>query len=218
MVVYHGMKHGNVMIDASGHIQVNLIDFGTCKENMFGGARTTTFCGTPGYMAPEVIKEEPYGASADFWSLGVLCYEFLVGNSPFEADEDDELFDQICYSPLKWPAKLDPSAKDFLNRLLDRNPATRIGCGPTGKADIQQHAFFSGMDWDKLAKRQIPPPFKPNVRSTEYFGKEFTDEPAIITPIDKALVAQIEQAEFQGFSFVNKTGLLAQFGGADTVV
>lgn len=209
MVVYHGMKHGNVMIDASGHIK------------LFGGARTTTFCGTPGYMAPEVIKEEQYGASADFWSLGVLCYEFLVGNSPFEADEDDELFDQICSSPLKWPAKLDPSAKDFLNRLLDRNPATRIGCGPTGKADIQQHAFFSGMDWDKLAKRQIPPPFKPNVkdpRSTEYFDKEFTDEPAIITPIDKALVAQIEQAEFQGFSFVNKTGLLAQFGGADTVV
>eukprot|EP00729_Bicosta_minor_P003730 gene3730-1502_t len=217
-VVYRDVKLDNVMLDAYGHIK--LIDFGMAKENMFGGARTTTFCGTPGYLAPEIIKETPYGASVDFWSLGILCYEFLVGDSPFEADEDDELFDQICNAPLEWPAKLDPSAKDFVNRLLDRNPTTRIGCGPTGKADIQRHAFFSGIDWGKMASRQIPPPFRPIVkdpRSTEHFDNEFTDEPAIITPIDKAFVAQIEQAEFQGFSFVNKTGLLAQFGGADRV-
>eukprot|EP00729_Bicosta_minor_P014304 gene14304-6434_t len=148
---------------ASGHLK--LADFGMCKENMFGGARTTTFCGTPGYLAPEIIKEAPYGASVDFWSLGVLCYEFLVGDSPFEADEDDVLFDQICNAPLEWPAKLDPSGKYFVNRLLDRNPISRIGCGPTGKADIQRHAFFSGMDWGKMAKRQIPPPFKPDIKN-----------------------------------------------------
>jgi len=215
-VVYRDLKLDNVMLEASGHIKI--ADFGMCKENMFGGARTTTFCGTPGYLAPEIIKEKPYGASVDFWSLGVLCYEFLVGDSPFEADEDDELFDQICNAPLEWPAKLDPSAKDFVNRLLDRNPTTRIGCGPTGKADIQRHAFFSGMDWGKMAKRQIPPPFKPDIKNpkkAECFDEEFTDEPSIITPIDKAFVAQIEQAEFDGFSFVNATGLLAHRGGAD---
>lgn len=213
-VIYRDLKLDNVMMEASGHLK--LADFGMCKENMFGGARTTTFCGTPGYLAPEIIKEAPYGASVDFWSLGVLCYEFLVGDSPFEADEDDVLFDQICNAPLEWPAKLDPSGKDFVNRLLDRNPISRIGCGPTGKADIQRHAFFSGMDWGKMAKRQIPPPFKPDIKNpkkAECFDEEFTDEPSIITPIDKAFVAQIEQAEFDGFSFVNATGLLASHCG-----
>eukprot|EP00729_Bicosta_minor_P021671 gene21671-35325_t len=162
-VIRRSVTLDDTMLDQHGHIK--LVDFGMCKENMFGGAKTTTFCGTPGYLPPEIIKEKPYGASVDFWSLGVLCYEFLVGDSPFEADKDDELFDQICNAPLEWPAKLDPSAKDFVNRLLDRNPATRIGCGPTGKADIQQHAFFSGMDWGKMAKRQIPPPFKPDIKN-----------------------------------------------------
>lgn len=213
-VVYRDLKLDNVMLEASGHIKI--ADFGMCKENMFGGARTTTFCGTPGYLAPEIIKEAPYGASVDFWSLGVLCYEFLVGDSPFEADDDDELFDQICNSVLEYPGKMDPSAKDFVNRLLDRNPASRIGCGPNGKADIKAHAFFAGLDWDKMAKRQIPPPFKPTIKDpkkAECFDSEFTDEDAIITPIDRAYTAQIEQSEFKGFSFVNNTGALAHRGG-----
>jgi serine/threonine protein kinase len=215
-VIYRDLKLDNVMLEASGHIKI--ADFGMCKENMFGAASTTTFCGTPGYLAPEIIREQPYGASVDFWSLGVLCYEFLVGDSPFEADEDDELFDQICNLAVEWPAKMEPPAKDFVDKLLDRNPTTRIGCGPNGKANIQKHAFFAGLDWVKMAARQIPPPFKPavkNPKQAECFDSEFTDELAVITPLDKNFVAQIEQSEFKGFSFVNKTGALAKHADGD---
>lgn len=86
-VVYRDLKLDNVMLEYTGHIKI--ADFGMCKERIFGEAKTTTFCGTPGYLAPEIIKELPYGASVDFWSLGVLCFEFLVGDSPFEAVSDD---------------------------------------------------------------------------------------------------------------------------------
>ena len=161
-VVYRDLKLDNVMLDFTGHIKI--ADFGMCKENIFGGAKTTTFCGTPGYLAPEIINELPYGPSVDFWSLGVLCYEFLVGDSPFEADEDEELFQQILHAKVQFPRDMSPAAQSFVDQLLNRDPVTRLGCSKNGKADIKKHAFFSGLDWDKLAKRAIPPPFKPSIK------------------------------------------------------
>jgi classical protein kinase C beta type len=92
-ILYRDLKLDNVMLDGDGHIKI--ADFGMCKENIFGTGRTTTFCGTPGYLAPEIVQELPYNASVDFWSLGVLMFEMLIGDSPFDADDDDELFDQI---------------------------------------------------------------------------------------------------------------------------
>lgn len=216
-VVYRDLKLDNVMLEHTGHIKI--ADFGMCKERIFGEAKTTTFCGTPGYLAPEIIKELPYGASVDFWSLGVLCFEFLVGDSPFEADEDDELFNQICNMKVMYPARLDASAKAFVDELLNRNPETRLGCKRTGKEDIQKHAFFAGVSWADMAARKIKPPFVPkikNPKAAECFDSEFTDEDAIITPLDKHYIDAIEQSEFNGFSFVNNNGAFGN-GGGDAV-
>jgi len=208
-VIYRDLKLDNVMLDATGHIKI--ADFGMCKEKIFGSGTTTTFCGTPGYLAPEIIQEKPYGASVDFWSLGVLCFEFMIGDSPFEADDDDELFKAICNEKLDYTVDegppLDPSAIAFLDGLLNRDPKKRLGCGPNGKQDIMSHGFFAGKNWDDYAARKVPPPFKPNVSGTNNFDPEFTDQAAEITPIDQGYLDAIEQSEFNGFSFVNATGI-----------
>lgn len=92
-VVYRDLKLDNVMLAATGHVKI--ADFGMCKENMHDGATTSTFCGTPGYLAPEIISERPYDKSVDFWSLGVMLFELLLGESPFDSDDDEELFNLI---------------------------------------------------------------------------------------------------------------------------
>jgi len=212
-VIYRDLKLDNVMMSSTGHIKI--ADFGMCKENLFGGARTTTFCGTPGYLAPEIIYEEPYGAGCDFWSLGVLCYEFLCGDSPFDAEDDDELMDEICNKVVKYPKKLDKDAKSWIERLLDRTPESRIGSGANGRKDIEKHAFFKGMDWSKMEKQQIPPPYVPKIKNpkkAECFDSEFMNEDVMITPLSEMEVFMLEQSEFAGFSFVNPTGELAAKG------
>jgi serine/threonine protein kinase len=137
----------------SGHIKI--ADFGMCKEGIWGAGTTTTFCGTPGYLAPEIIQELPYGASVDFWSLGVLIYEMLVGDSPFEGEDEEELFDQILKKKVDFPKRLDDVSKSLLNSFLDRNPKTRLGCSRDGKKEVMSHPFFAKIDWEKLEKREV---------------------------------------------------------------
>lgn len=102
---------------------------------------------------------------------------------------------------------LDSSATSFLDGLLTRDPKQRLGCGPNGKEDIMAHGFFAGQSWDKMAARQITPPFKPTIDGTSNFDPEFTDQAAEITPIDQSYLDVIEQSEFKGFSFVNAGGI-----------
>jgi serum/glucocorticoid-regulated kinase 2 len=160
-VVYRDLKPENILLDYTGHIA--LCDFGLCKLNMKDNDMTNTFCGTPEYLAPEILNGAGYNRTIDWWTLGVLLYEMLVGLPPFYDEITDKMYEKILRDPLVFPDEVAPSARTILTGLLTRDPAQRLGVN--GAEEIKRHPFFEKIDWQRLAQKKIQPPFKPSVRS-----------------------------------------------------
>ncbi|XP_013140899.1 PREDICTED: atypical protein kinase C isoform X2 [Papilio polytes] len=212
-VIYRDLKLDNVLLDHEGHIK--LTDYGMCKEGVRPGDTTSTFCGTPNYIAPEILRGEEYGFSVDWWALGVLTYEMLAGRSPFDiaqaADNPDQntedyLFQVILEKTIRIPRSLSVKAASVLKGFLNKNPVERLGCGEGAFLDIVNHPFFKSIEWEMLEQKQVVPPFKPRLegeRDLANFPPEFTDEPVHLTPDDDTVIADIDQSEFEGFEYVN---------------
>ncbi|GAA5975752.1 hypothetical protein JCM11641_005862 [Rhodosporidiobolus odoratus] len=176
-IVYRDLKPENILLDATGHIV--LCDFGLSKPDLPSDALTNTFCGTTEYLAPEVLLDDNgYNKIVDFWSLGVLLFEMCCGWSPFYAEDTQQMYKLICFGKVKFPrGVIGEDGKQFVKGLLNRNPKHRLGA-QRDAAELKEHAFFSSIDWELLAARKIPPPFKPYVDSDESvanFDPEFTE-------------------------------------------
>uniref|UniRef100_A0A3B3DBT8 protein kinase C n=1 Tax=Oryzias melastigma TaxID=30732 RepID=A0A3B3DBT8_ORYME len=171
------------------------------------GDRTSTFCGTPEFLAPEVLTDTSYTRAVDWWGLGVLIYEMLVGESPFPGDDEEEVFDSIVNDEVRYPRFLSTEAIGIMRRLLRRNPERRLGSGEKDAEEVKKQPFFRNVDWEALLQRKVPPPFVPSIRGKEdvsNFDEEFTTEPPALTPPREARsLTRKDQDCFRDFDYVS---------------
>lgn len=198
-IIYRDLKLENLLLDKDGHIKI--ADFGLCKEDITYGSTTKTFCGTPEYLAPEVLEDNDYGRAVDWWGTGVVMYEMMCGRLPFYNRDHDVLFTLILMEEVKFPRNISLDAKTLLTGLLAKSPAERLGGGPDDVKEIQSHPFFACINWTDLVNKRITPPFKPQVSSdtdTRYFDSEFTGESVELTPPDASapLLGAIQEEPF----------------------
>ncbi|XP_052903527.1 RAC serine/threonine-protein kinase [Anopheles moucheti] len=203
-IIYRDLKLENLLLDKDGHIKI--ADFGLCKEDITYGRTTKTFCGTPEYLAPEVLEDNDYGHAVDWWGTGVVMYEMICGRLPFYNRDHDILFTLILMEEVKFPRNISPNARSLLSGLLVKNPKQRLGGGPDDAKEIMVHPFFVSINWSDLVAKRITPPFKPQVTSdtdTRYFDREFTGESVELTPSDSngPLGAIQEEPHFSEFSY-----------------
>uniref|UniRef100_A0A8C4FE95 non-specific serine/threonine protein kinase n=1 Tax=Dicentrarchus labrax TaxID=13489 RepID=A0A8C4FE95_DICLA len=200
-IIYRDLKPENILLDEEGHIKIT--DFGLSKEAIDHDKRAYSFCGTIEYMAPEVVNRRGHTQSADWWSFGVLMFEMLTGSLPFQGKDRKETMALILKAKLGMPQFLSPEVQSLLRALFKRNPANRLGAGPDGVEEIKRHRFFASIDWNRLYRKEMRPPFKPTVgrpEDTFHFDPEFTSR----TPTDSPGIPPSANTHqlFRGFSFV----------------
>ena len=161
-IVYRDLKPETILIHKSGYLK--LTDFGFAKiiED-----RTYTLCGTPEYLAPEIILNKGHGKPVDWWTCGILLYEMIAGIDPFSDDDPMMVYQKILKGKIKFPSGFDSNAKSLIKHLLDADLTKRYGNLKNGVKDITGHRFFKNFDWDKLMKKELPPPYVPKIKSND---------------------------------------------------
>jgi len=212
-IIYRDMKPENLLLDADGHIR--LTDFGLSKDSLHGGGLTKTFCGTPEYLAPEVIrqKEDGYGKSVDWWALGVLIFEMLYGVPPFYHENLKTMYDDILHADIPFPQNFSPQVKEIISGLMERDPADRLGSN--GAQEVKDAAFFIVIDFDKLLRKELPVPYKPNILAEDDIQNvddDFLEESIYDAPINKTSASCVEaKSKFPGFTYNNATTPLDEY-------
>jgi serum/glucocorticoid-regulated kinase 2 len=203
-VIYRDLKPENILLDDDGHIR--LTDFGLSKE-MHDDGEIMTICGTPEYLSPEVISHqgEPaalkYTKAVDYWALGTLLYEMLVGIPPFYNNNVMQMYQRILSAPLQIPAQImSPEAEDFIRQLLNRSPTARLGSNDNALETIKEHPWFKlfGLDFDFLVQKRIVPPFRPSSDQLN-IDDEFQQELVADTPCQPNVVKG--RVKFPQFSY-----------------
>ena len=158
-IVYRNLKPENILINKNGYIKLSDFELVKTIED-----RTYTLCGTPGYMAPEIILNKGYGLGVDWWALGILLYEMICGVDPFADDSPMKIYENILEGKIKFTSDFDDISKSLIKHLVERDISKRYGNLKNGVEDIKNHEFFKSLDWDKLLKQEISAEFVPKIK------------------------------------------------------
>ena len=202
-MLYRDLKPENILIDASGHIK--LTDFGLSKMVKKTKEKAFTICGTPQYLAPEILSDDGYDKTVDWWSLGCVMFEMLTGSAPFRIPKGSYLTADLYKKKINIPDYVTPEAKDLIKQLLVPNPKKRLGFGPDGSKKIKEHPYFNDIDWDDAADRKLTPPFVPELNGEtdlKYFDKMFTNENIEGSRVSEAPSSIVPSNDFKGFTYV----------------
>jgi serum/glucocorticoid-regulated kinase 2 len=203
-MIYRDLKPENVLIDKEGHIRIT--DFGLSKILNKDKEKTFTICGTPQYLAPEILSCEGYDDSVDWWSLGCIMYKMLTGIDAFRFNKDESLSPDMYDQTLYFPDYIQKEAKDLIKKLLTKDPKKRLGSGSDGAEKIKNHKYFSDIDWEKVKNKEYEPPFVPDLKGEidlKYFDKGFTEER--IDDYCEEEEPTSQNNEFKGFTYVTKS-------------
>jgi len=201
-VLYRDLKPENLLLRDDGHICMT--DFGISKQNITDDTRTTTFCGTPEYLAPEVLQGQPYGKAVDWWAFGTLMYEMLTGLPPFYSKDVQQMYQKILQNPLNIPSTISPEARSLLTQLLEKEMSKRLADPKLIKA----HPWFKPIDWKLLLEKEITPPYIPPVKSKEDMGMiadEFKRQTVKLS--NDAGISEKDNAQFGNFTFIAPSAL-----------